>query len=113
MSVITFFDLINEEVLLSPEKVLFFKSYDKSITAFLSDCRQVTFTFHISALECSLPVSFIRISDNIIIHKFHIKESMTYDPKHIIIVMNDVQNTSFIVSSHYAEKVRLNLDLPD
>jgi DNA-binding LytR/AlgR family response regulator len=108
MSDMTFFDLDNREICLSLDDILFFQNDHNEITAYLTDGKQIVFQYYVSALECALPLYFIRISDDIIVHRLHISEALEYNLTNIIIVMNDVNKTSFIVSPHYEENVRLN-----
>lgn len=111
MSDMTFFDLANREICLSLDDVLFFRNENNEITAFLVDGSQIVFRYYVSALECALPVYFLRISDDIIVHRQHVSEVLEYNLTNIIIVLDDVAKTSFIVSPHYEENIRLSTGL--
>lgn len=100
---------INPESSFSIEEVVFFKKDKNVMGAYFLNGDFLVVDTYISALECSLPIYFLRINEDVLINKNLLREALYYSNQKIIVVMSDVNKTSFLVSNHYYDMMKLNL----
>lgn len=106
---IRYYDDKQEEYLCDLDNIAYFKLSKNEIFAYQDDGKVFKTDTYISALECSLPTHFIRANEDVIVNKNYIKEALAYSQDNIVIIMNDKNNSSFIVSKHYVDNIKINV----
>ncbi len=106
---IHYYDLNKDEYSCEIDDIVYFKLTNTGLLAFHINGNAYNTDTYISALECSLPTHFVRANEKVIINRNYVKEALAYANEDIVIIMNDDVNSSFIVSKHYLDTVKLNV----
>jgi len=106
---IQFYDSNDVENPCDVDEIIFFELTKSGLMAYHKHEIVFKTNIYISALECSLPTHFIRANEEVIINRNYIKEALAYADGKIVIVMENANNTSFIVSKHYIDNVKINV----
>ncbi len=109
MKSFNYFNNNNQEIDFPTDDVVYFKIIGQYLYAFTKDGENMKVDIYISGLESSLPTHFVRVNEDVIVNRRFLREGLQWAHERLVVVMDDVKKSSFIVSAHYYDNAKLNL----